>query len=82
MDQAVELGLLKDKLRARVPVGEGPGCWLCKLILEDLEKNGTLTKGYPEICTDGKPLFPVEGKTEHLYLEGFLRRPEPAAPKA
>jgi hypothetical protein len=75
MDTAQEIERLKEKLRARVPRDEdSPGCQLCKWILGDLEQNGTLTKGYPEICIDGKPLFPVEGKTAHLILEGFLER--------
>ena len=75
MDAVAEIETLKEKLRARVPVDEGPGCFLCKWILGDLEKNGTLTNGYPEICSDGKPMFPVEGKKKHLVLEGFLSKP-------
>lgn len=74
MDQIAELAALKEKLRARVPDKDGVGCFLCKWILEDLEKNGTLTKGYPETSIDGKPLFPIEGKAEHLALEGFVKR--------
>lgn len=74
MDAAREMDLLKEKLKLRVPDADGRGCYLCRLILEDLQKHGTLTKGYPEICIDGKPLFPVEGKTEHMILEGFLER--------
>jgi hypothetical protein len=82
MDTAAEIGILKEKLRLRVPNSADVGCFLCKWILEDLEKNGTLTKGYPEICADGKPLFPIEGKVEHLVLEGFLERKVPPIPKA
>ncbi len=78
MDQTEMIEELKAKLRDRVDK-----CFLCKWILGDLEKNGTLTKSYPELCSDGKPLFPVEGKTEHLYLEEFLKRPVvPAPPNA
>lgn len=74
MERAEQIDALKVKLRGRTPNADGVGCCLCKWILQDLEQNGTLTKGYPEICIDGKPLFPVEGKTAHLILEGFLEQ--------
>jgi hypothetical protein len=74
MDAAEQIGILKEKLRLRVPNADGVGCFLCKWTLGDLEQNGTLTKGYPEISSDGKPIFPIEGKAEHLILEGFLER--------
>ena len=47
-------------------------CFLCKWILEDLEKNKELTK-YPVSSMDGSSQFPVEGKVKHLILEGFWR---------
>ena len=58
-----------EQLRAKVPVGDGPGCFLCKWILEDLEKNGALT-GYP-IDFNGGGVFPRAGKILHLQLEGM-----------
>lgn len=71
MDREKELSELKVKLQARVPNSAGVGCILCSHILVDLEKNGTLTGKHPEPSFDGKPHFPVEGKAQHLYLEGF-----------
>lgn len=47
-------------------------CFLCKWILEDIEKNGKLTERYPPqgpFSLD--PLFPVEGKLLHLGVEGL-----------
>lgn len=79
MDTSEQLEVLKVKLRGRAPTAEGVGCFLCKWILGDLEKNGTLTNGYPEVCADGKPLFPLEGKLKHLALEGFVEKPKEAA---
>jgi len=58
---------LKDELAARKEK-----CFLCKWILEDLEKNQVLTK-YPTSALDGGSQFPVEGKVKHLVLEGFWR---------
>ena len=45
-------------------------CFLCKWILQDLVKNGTLT-GHPkyELVPD---LFPTEAKMTHLRLEKIL----------
>lgn len=77
-----QLEVLKEKLRARCPNAQDVGCHLCRWILEDLEKNGTLTNKHPEPCVDGKPHFPVEGKVKHLILEGFLQRKAPPVPKA
>ncbi len=74
MDTAAEIEILKTKLRARVPDARGIGCFACAWILGDLEKHGTLTKNYPDTSFDGKPTFPMEGKMEHLVLEGFLGR--------
>lgn len=78
MDTAAEIAVLKDKLLGRVPRGDGVGCILCLWILEDLVKNGTLTKGHPRVCFDGKPVFPVEGKLAHLVIEGFLEKKQTA----
>jgi hypothetical protein len=44
-------------------------CFLCRLISEDLDKNGKLT-GYP-LDWGGSGTFPVEGKIRHLKLEGL-----------
>lgn len=65
------LSALRDKLLDRVPNADGVGCFLCRWILGDLAKNGMMTAGYPEICVDGKPQFPLEGKVLHLMLEKF-----------
>ena len=49
-----------------------PRCFLCRWILEDIEKNGKLTNGYPPqgtYCLD--PLFPAEAKLQHLGVEGL-----------
>lgn len=71
MDREKELSALKVRLQARVPNAAGVGCILCGHILADLEKNNALTNKIPEPSFDGKPHFPVEGKAQHLYLEGF-----------
>ncbi len=42
-------------------------CFLCRYIVEDLEKNKKLT-GHPKDWSGGG-LFPVEGKLRHLILE-------------
>lgn len=56
---------MKPLLKKRIPVGEGPGCFLCKWIYEDLEKNERLT-GYP----NGD--FPETGKYKHLKVEDMI----------
>jgi hypothetical protein len=48
-----------------------PGCFLCRLIEEDLEKNGKLTDGEKSI--DGSYQFPISGKKAHLRLEGITK---------
>lgn len=61
---------LKDRLRSRVPKDEdSPGCFLCKWILLDLEKNGKL-KGWNMDQFD-QPVFPKKGELAHLKLEGI-----------
>jgi hypothetical protein len=57
---------LKPLLKARIPDQDGVGCFLCKWIYEDIEKNGSLTD-YPK---GGQ--FPVPGKQQHLKLEGMM----------
>ena len=47
--------------------GRVDGCFLCRFILEDQEKNGKLT-GYP-LDGDGKGIFPVDAKMIHIQLE-------------
>lgn len=42
------------------------GCFLCRFILEDIEKNKKLT-GYP-LESDGKGQFPVEAKIRHIEI--------------
>jgi hypothetical protein len=59
---------LRNFLRGRVPVGDGPGCApACSWILEDLELNGRLT-GWP-LDAMNSPQYPVEGKLLHLATE-------------
>lgn len=57
-------------LKGRIPVDDGPGCFLCKWIHEDLEKNGSLTD-YPKGSQGGQ--FPASGKYRHLQLEGMVK---------
>lgn len=45
----------------------GKGCFLCSLILKDVEKSGHLT-GYP-FDTVNQGQFPVKAKLEHIKLE-------------
>ena len=54
-------------LRSRIPEGSGPGCFLCRLIVEDYEKHGMLTD-YPN-DSNGKGTFPYQGKANHIRLE-------------
>lgn len=56
-------------LEKRIPVGDGPGCFMCKWIFEDLKKNGELTD-YPKGSQGGQ--FPAGGKILHMKLEAFL----------
>lgn len=59
-----------SELRKKIPQGDGPGCFVCKLIVEDLDLHGKLT-GYP-LDAMGSPTFLRSGKIDHLRLEGFL----------
>lgn len=65
----VDLNPLKDVLLDRVPTRAGVGCLMCRLILEDLAKNGCL-KGAILLSFDD-PMFPPEAMILHLDLEGF-----------
>lgn len=58
-----EIERLKPLLKQRIPVDDGPGCFLCKWIYEDVEKNGKLT---------GQREFPEAGKYQHLKLERLI----------
>jgi len=64
---AEQIVAVKPLLKARIPVEDGPGCWLCKWIFEDLEKNQKLTD-YPKGHSFGEP-----GKYRHLQLEGMIK---------
>jgi len=58
---------LIDKLRRRIPTAQGVGCFLCKLIVEDFDKNGELTNGPKDF--NGNGIFPHPGKIEHIKHE-------------
>lgn len=61
---------MAEALKKRVPDKKGRGCFLCKWILEDLQKHGKLT----ETWKDGAgwaTSFPPEAKRKHLELEGI-----------
>lgn len=64
-----EIALTTPLLKKRIPVDEGPGCFLCKWIHEDLGINGKLT-GYPK--SDFGDQFPAASKVAHMKLEGML----------
>lgn len=66
---AEQIKAVMPLLKARIPVDEGPGCFVCKWIHEDLEKNGKLTD-YPQGNMGGE--FPVTGKYSHLQVEGMI----------
>jgi hydrogenase maturation factor len=61
-----QIDSLKPLLKKRIPVNDGPGCFLCKLIYEDLEKHQKLTDKPEDRC------FPETGKYQHLKLEGMI----------
>jgi hypothetical protein len=56
-----------EKLKAAL-AARSDGCFLCKYILEDLQRNGKLTD-YPKNANLEKPLFPEAAKVWHLKLE-------------
>lgn len=57
---------LKGSLAARAA-----GCFMCGLILRDLEKNGRLT-GAP-VDFVGAPVFTRRGQLRHLVIEDIFR---------
>lgn len=59
--------LIIDSLRVRIPDQAGVGCFLCRLIVEDFDLNGTLTN-HPK-DSNGQGIFPYQGKAEHIRLE-------------
>jgi hypothetical protein len=65
------MDLLKEQLKGRSERLPETGCFLCRWILQDLEKHGRLTDVWPEKNHDGSVLFPATGKVAHLKLEGF-----------
>lgn len=68
------LGRLKDQLLDRIPKGpvdDQVGCFLCRIVLEDLAKHGKLTDKHPEKAFDGSMPFPALSKKAHLVVEGF-----------
>lgn len=63
--------VLSDETKAFLE-GEREKCFLCKIILEDQEKNGKLT-GDPK-DGEGKPMFPPEAKVRHVQIEKLYER--------
>lgn len=61
---------LKKALANRIPDRMDVGCFVCRWILEDLEKNGVPTD-YPRDAM-GAGIFPWQGKMRHLELEGLV----------
>lgn len=62
-----DIALTDDKLnflRGRVE-----GCFLCKWLLQDYEKNGTLTGLKMDGVTGVYEIFPIRGEINHLWLE-------------
>lgn len=68
---ADRLSVLKERLAGRIRELPERGCFLCRWILEDLERHGKLTDVWPEKNHDGSVLFPAKGKLNHIWLEGF-----------
>lgn len=64
---AEQIEQVKPLLRIRIPGDDGIGCFLCKWIFEDLEKNQKLTD-YPNGNSFGE-----QGKYRHLQLEGMIK---------
>lgn len=69
MEKSVRAVDLTEELLALLGA-RSVGCFLCRWILEDVKKNGKLT-GYP-LDYNQQPEFPVQGKINHLELEGFI----------
>lgn len=62
-----QVEIVKPLLKTRIPVEDGPGCFVCKWIYEDLEKNQKLTD-YPKGQSFGEA-----GKYQHMRLEGMIK---------
>jgi hypothetical protein len=60
------LSVIRERLKLRVPNDQGVGCFLCRLILEDLE-DGKLTGMIIDL--QKQPVFPRGGELAHLRLE-------------
>jgi hypothetical protein len=56
-----------ERLRVLAPDASGIGCFLCGWIVQDYDKNGTLTD-YPK-DTVGAGVFPYLGKRAHISIE-------------
>ncbi len=65
---------ITDRLRKRVPDGDGVGCILCKWILDDLLADGRLSGAMPD--AHKTPTFPRSGELAHLQLEGIITSEE------
>ena len=61
-----------DILRKKAGKKNGPGCFICRLILEDLETRGEITDGMLDYM--GISMLPAKAKRRHLVLEGIRRR--------
>jgi len=59
---------LMDALRKRIPDAQDRGCFMCRLILEDLS-DGKLTGALLDFFKN--PGFPKSGMLAHLKLEGI-----------
>jgi hypothetical protein len=83
-DEAAEVYDLSPETKAMLEKKKvnksGRGCFLCSLILKDVEKHDVLTD-YPFDLT-GKGQFPVKAKLDHVTLEkGETPKQEAKEPK-
>jgi hypothetical protein len=60
---------LKEELQKRVPDANDVGCFMCRLILEDLKEDGRLTGAILDLHR--QPVFTRSGQFAHLKLEGI-----------
>ena len=67
MTQEDKVKFFKHHLRVKAQ-----GCFLCKWIYQDIEKNGRVTNGKKN--HDGSYSFPIEGRLRHLELEFGLEK--------